>query len=174
MSNLLYFTLAYNGGMTNVPYFLLAYKGGMWTMSYVALVCCQMCRILRWPIRVGCQICRILRWPMRVGRQMCRVLRWLQKSIKWVPGSPIEALSSIASRSRQNEFQAFVLGIFWHSRSRRNESQEVRFKHFVASALEVDKRIYRRLGLSMFWPLLSRSRQNFVQGFDLNIFCVWL
>ena len=63
---------------------------------------------------------------------------WLQKSTKEVPEGPISLFSGIGSRSRQNGFQ------------------EVRFKHFLALAPEVDKMGPGRFDLSTFWHWLQK------------------
>ena len=63
----------------------------------------------------------------------------LQQSTKWLPGDPIQAFSGLGSRSRQNGFQ------------------EMRFKHFLALAPEVDEIVPRQSNLNIFWPWLQKS-----------------
>ena len=61
---------------------------------------------------------------------------WLQKSTKSVPGSSISAFSC---HGRQNKFL------------------QVRFKHFLALAPEVDEIGSARSDLGIFWPWLQKS-----------------
>ena len=63
-----------------------------------------------------------------------------------VPGGPILAFSGLGSRSRQNG------------------SQEVRFKHFLALAPEVDKMSHRKSDLNIFWPWLQKSAKAETRG----------
>ena len=56
-----------------------------------------------------------------------------------IPGGPIKAFPGLGSRSRQNE------------------AQEIRFKHFLALSPVVDKMDPRRSDLTIFWHWLQKS-----------------